>query len=644
MSEEVLHGDEIDEPLDTNAVGVAVALDAVRDNPQLAGSLTDFLSDQRALIADQRHHLRKQLRRMTLAIIDERFSIVLKAMTALVGLALAGGLAYMIWDASGSGGLVIEPLSVPPDLAQRGVTGQVVAAELLDRLATMQSETDSQRDPQTYANYWGDDIKVEIPQTGVSLGELDRFLHERLGHPTHITGEIVRTDLGLALTARAGTGGSGTARGREADLDALIQQLAESIFRVTEPYRYGVYLREQGRSAEGLAVFVDLAKHGPPKERPWGYLGWANALEETDSIQARLQMMRQAVRRDPAMYLARQDIALIEEVLNQPEQAIRDFRAIAPALSTPDHGGIRPDVLPVAKKRLQAFTDLNLGAFHEAAQLWREMIEFGPQGATWSMPAALARSELGEHDLSAARATMSGAGPPGGINPNSALLDDIWAHMLIDTEAENWAGVLADDRAIPPLFAHNPGLRSLAFVRETPWIAYAKARLGDFKTAEALISGTPSDCYVCLRMRARIADLQGQHARTDWWFARAISQQNSIPFAYAEWGEALMGRGDFDGAIAKFKTANDKGPRFADPLELWGEALVLKNRSDLALARFEEAEKYAPNWGRLHLKWGEALFWLGHNDEAAKQFAIAATLDLTAADKAMLSAWIKRHG
>ena len=72
-------------------------------------------------------------------------------------------------------------------------------------------------------------------------------------------------------------------------------------------------------------------------------------------------------------------------------------------------------------------------------------------------------------------------------------------------------------------------------------------------------------------------------------------------------GDALLERGGADGAIAKFTVANQKGPKFADPLEGWGEALIAKKLPEQALAKFEEADKYAPNWGRLHLKWGEAL-------------------------------------
>src|SRR5581483_2073984 len=92
----------------------------------------------------------------------------------------------------------------------------------------------------------------------------------------------------------------------------------------------------------------------------------------------------------------------------------------------------------------------------------------------------------------------------------------------------------------------------------------------------------------------------------------------------------------FDAAITTFDIAHQKGPHFADPLELWGEALVAKNRSDLALDKFAEAARYAPNWGRLHLKWGEALLWLGRRTEARQQFIAASGLDLSPSDRVVL--------
>ncbi len=166
-------------------------------------------------------------------------------------------------------------------------------------------------------------------------------------------------------------------------------------------------------------------------------------------------------------------------------------------------------------------------------------------------------------------------------------------------------------------------------------LALAKAHLGDLAGAQALIAATPLDCYDCERIRGQIAALAGQQAQADAWFTRAIHERGAPPGA--DWGQALLSRGQPDVAIEKFKLANEKGPHFADPLEGWGEALMAKNQSHLALAKFAQAEKYAPNWGRLHLKWGEALVYAGKRDEAKAQFARAAALDLTPPEKSELA-------
>jgi tetratricopeptide (TPR) repeat protein len=169
------------------------------------------------------------------------------------------------------------------------------------------------------------------------------------------------------------------------------------------------------------------------------------------------------------------------------------------------------------------------------------------------------------------------------------------------------------------------------------YLAYFTAESGAVAPAEALIAQTPMDCDDCMIARGRIAAVARDWAAAGHWFSILSARTPSLPMADTAWGEMLLQKGDLDGAIAKFKIANQKGPHFADPLEMWGEALMRKNRSDLALAKFEEAEKYAPNWGRLHLKWGEALGYAGRKDDAQKQFALAAGLDLSSADKAELA-------
>jgi tetratricopeptide (TPR) repeat protein len=203
----------------------------------------------------------------------------------------------------------------------------------------------------------------------------------------------------------------------------------------------------------------------------------------------------------------------------------------------------------------------------------------------------------------------------------------------IGAMAGDWPAAISEARAYQTALAVIDPPGRVFRTRAEPRIAIALAQTGDFGAAHTAIDATPTDCYLCLRMRGRIDAAEKNYGGGVFWFTNAVRAAPSIPFAYADWGEMLLARGQPDAAIEKFKLANQKGPRFADPLEGWGEALMAKNQSHLALAKFKEAEKYAPNWGRLHLKWGEALVYAGKIDEAKKQVARAAQLDLTPSEK-----------
>jgi hypothetical protein len=65
---------------------------------------------------------------------------------------------------------------------------------LQDRLVAMEARTGSSRSPRSYNDWGAHGIKLEIPETGVSLTELDDFLRAKLGNDIRVSGEIVRTD------------------------------------------------------------------------------------------------------------------------------------------------------------------------------------------------------------------------------------------------------------------------------------------------------------------------------------------------------------------------------------------------------------------------------------------------------------------
>jgi len=149
---------------------------------------------------------------------SDQMSGAFQTMLALIALVILIGLGTAIWYAANDRGLVVEAFSVPPDLAAKGLTGEVIASKVLDRLAAFQAQTVTARASESYANNWGNDIKVQIPNTGVSIGEFNRALHQWLGHETHISGEVYRTPTGLALSARVGGESTPAFAGNEADI------------------------------------------------------------------------------------------------------------------------------------------------------------------------------------------------------------------------------------------------------------------------------------------------------------------------------------------------------------------------------------------------------------------------------------------
>src|SRR5579862_2654806 len=147
--------------VDTGSAALSLALGRTgKSDKALDEDARAFLKKQGRLIDLQTEHLHEQreivLSRLRWGRFSDRMKALLQVMTACIGLLIAGGIGWMAWSASQDRGLVIEPFSVPPDLAQKGLTGQVVASMLLDKLGEMQNATVSARAPSTYANNWND--------------------------------------------------------------------------------------------------------------------------------------------------------------------------------------------------------------------------------------------------------------------------------------------------------------------------------------------------------------------------------------------------------------------------------------------------------------------------------------------------------
>jgi tetratricopeptide (TPR) repeat protein len=633
----------VDRPASVDPVAVALALGGASQAQADAflKKQETFIDDQRRLVALQAKELAHELelRHWSLWVhhLSGLLKLTLEVGLAVAAVALACFLGAAVWNAAHAEGLVIESFSVPPDLAQRGLTGEVIAGELLDRLTELNQATISSRSGKSYAASWGDEIKVEIPDTGISVGQAYRFLRRWLGHESHISGAVWHNQSGIVFTART-EGKSVTVTGPDSDIGSQIRKAAEAVFGLAEPYRYGVYLSFQGRSAEANAVFRQQAASGSAVDRAWGLIGLARARNGEISAKERERLYREALLLNPGNLTALNNLAVAEQTSSRLEDANRTIRTDIEMLGRggdQEEGGGGLSLSVMQEQAMSGSREL-MGSYREVASSLASINNTVDAAAIGGLATRLVLVNIKAHDLKSARATPRD-------RDRRAQSADLFAFSGVRIEADladaeqNWPAVITAAVSAESLQQGHAGLRDLYLLHVVPVLAYAEARLGRFGEAEALIAKTPNDCDECMLQRARIADLEGLHARADWWFARAVHDAPSIPLMYAAWGQALLERGQPDAAIAQFTIANQKGPHFADPLEGWGEALMAQSQSHLALAKFAEADKYAPNWGRLHLKWGEALGYGGKKDEAKAQFARAAQLDLTPSEKAELA-------
>jgi tetratricopeptide (TPR) repeat protein len=601
-----------DTPISLDPTAAALAAEAARSDPELAHEASAYFRKQSHLVEVQTEHLHEQraisLQLLKLKRFDERLRVALRLFVILVATVVGIGALIMIRDAIADHGLIVEAFSVPPDMVRDGLTGEVVATRFLDKLQAMQTATASDRPANSYQYNWGSDIKVEIPETGLDLRAIGKFLRDRLGHPDRISGEVIRTATGIAVTARFDDVPPATFTGAESDFDDLAGKAAEAVYRTSQPYRFAQFLSGQNRNAEAFSVITDLATNGAQSERgwadiEWGMLDWS---ANGDLESARKHCLQGLAHSGALVVPAEICLVGVEVWSGHDEEALEYSRPLA-INSQKQAPGTTDEFFESNKIISVAWLETLTGDILKSAQDWT-LAEAAPfYLLTEKLAPALAATAYAiNHDPDAAKAIV-GAMPP---NDDTSFLqlDATNAFYALPTywiaaASEDWPAALSDARASDAwLETHASGNRLFARMRSV-WIlpleAQAMARTGDLAGAEALISTTPLDCYLCVRVRGQISTIKRDWAAAERWYSEAVRQAPSLPFAFSEWGEMRIAKGDIDGAVEKFEAAHQKTPHFADALKSWGDALAHQGKTKAAIAKFDEALEYAPNWKEL---------------------------------------------
>jgi tetratricopeptide (TPR) repeat protein len=644
-----------------DALGVAgLALNASALDPAVARELGGFLHEQRELASRQRivadkqsalldhrlervglekEHIEAQNHHLHLQRIHDKLRLVFDAGLACFGVALALLLVWAVWTATRSKSVVVEAFTVPPSFEARGLSGSVVAAQFLDRLQEIQRRgAVNPTDTTPIEDAWTHEIRVELPETGISLGDIQKFLRSWFGHDVRIGGAVVEDGDALVLTVRGNGVPAQRVAGKAGELDTLIASAAERALGAARPRELLGYLESTSRHAEAAALAPLMLASATSTEAPQILNMWGNALTGLGRWDEALDRYREANRLSPDAAPSElngpklnETIAL--ERLGREEEA---YETMMPTESS-THG-----TSSAAVHKRAWFNTAMIELRRDAPDLHDSLLAYARlTGSTHLLYEMLIASQdaialASMHDIAGTELALTQA-DHGAVGPVDRIAAQ-QARSAIAHELGHDSEALADAQTALSLEERAPEWMLLFPPSACAAARYAEgAGLPNVADAVLAKAGTFVDCASA---KAEIAAHRGAWDDAQRDFAAAVNLAPSLPMAYESWGEALAARNELAPAIEKYRAAHERGPHWADPVERWGEALAAQGQFQAAAQKYAEADTDAPKWGALHLHWGEALDKLGRRPEALKQYRAALELALSDSDKLLAAHYV----
>lgn len=613
---------------DPGTVALAAALDEAGRDPALRATLAAFFDTQRHLIDEQKHHLHVQLGQLRLRTVSDGIKLAIQSLTLLVILGVVAMVGVMIRDAIDDHGLVIERLSASPSLAARGFSAEVLTDRIagrLDAIRRIANDHSLTVSDEVRNGGGGEMLKVEIPETGISLEQIDRFLHQTLGHARRLGGGALEEHGQVTIDLQVSQGDPIQIEGPAAELDHLIELAAERAFQSFDPVNYILYLTATGRFDEALTAAENNSQlGGTPLDLSNGLALWGNVDGDRRRALARAQLAAEIY---PKGWAGSFETGNASRDLGHDEAALQAFRRLAD-VKPEDQWRNHREALPGILKLGRIATARLLGDYDEIER--QQGLALVVESRT-DQRVRKAQAAAGRHDCAGAAHEFETAKLVGTPSPRGELK----MRQLIAACAEKWSDAAETAKAVVD-FQQSARTKAQAAVAgrldaalatiDKPQLAWFLALSGHIAEAEALAAASPLDCYFCLRTRALVASLASHPEDADRWYLEAEKQGPSLPWAYLERARFKLAGGDAAAAIAELKIAQSKSPKLGDIPELWGEALAKQGDFQGAVGKFTEADALTPNWARLHRVWSEALAKLNKQDEADKHLALAAQL------------------
>ncbi|MBB5340721.1 tetratricopeptide repeat protein [Tunturiibacter gelidoferens] len=483
--------------------------------------------------------------------------------------------------------LIIDPFGVPKSLSEAGLSSEVMANRVGERLRVMEATTKTQMKKDVLGSQ-GEEAsipEVEIPGTKLGLKtivDMARSLFHR--DPKHIGGDIVVAAADAAQSTsdppmvkrpamitvyfKQGRNGSQALSGvaERDDEDMLVQRAAELALEQVNPYVLALYWedhREFDKSIKVAQATAEDASQDLP-HRGACFVVWGIALDDEEKHEEAIAEYQKAIELDPKDTHAYYDWGIALDSEGKQEEAIAKYQK----------------TVELDPKYVNAYYNWGIalhseGKHEEAIAKYQKTVELDPKYVNAYYNWGIALHSEGKHEEAIAK------------YQKTVELDPKYVNAYY-----NWGMALDGE-----------GKHEEAIAK------YQKTVELDPKYVNAYYNW------------GNALNNEGKHQEAIAKYQTAIELDPKYAFAYYNWGTALNNEGKYEEAIAKYQKAVELDPKYAFAYNNWGVALNGEGKYEEAIAKFRKAVELDPKNAFAYGNWGRALQRMGKKREAAEKFA-----------------------
>ncbi len=204
--------------------------------------------------------------------------------------------------------LTIAAFDVPEKLADRGITGQVVAKILFDELVKRRDLVTTLEKGELKGAWAENRSDVAIPEAKFTLQSVFRYLRYMTGNEIAVDGEFILDANGEDVTMRVRVAGKAPTivKGKLANWEALTGDLALGVLDVTQPAVVAAYLGIKAETPEDLVALSKRLRQMSNQDPKLSgavmsvaYVAYGDALQRQDRLDEAVLAFDQAMTLDP---------------------------------------------------------------------------------------------------------------------------------------------------------------------------------------------------------------------------------------------------------------------------------------------------------------------------------------------------------